>query len=284
MSNSAPSSNPSSLEELRELRSYFAAEAAKASQKLHDVDQLIAEAEKAQQAAAREAAVKAYLPGDDKAVLNGHDFVFLVNNTKDAGHGPESLLGASVAPAYNFRSTLASAGLSSTTVKTLFWGGKTVGNSMDLDSKFGAAAYSTSGTVSHKILPLAKHILNASVPDKKTERPVHYVIMSDGTLDDDVATTASILDAASRMNPNATFDFIVCNARGATAVERLVNTWNDLGGAKKANAVRVYTPTQLDEAVKGVIKARLGGAVPAAPAQANAAKKKPAQKKKGTTP
>jgi hypothetical protein len=249
-------SSKMTLPELRELRKYFTAEAAKVNDKIVGVDKLITTAEKAEHDAAREAALKVYAPDGDKTALDGHDFIFLINNTKEAGHGPESLLGASTAAAHQFNATLASAGVRGTTVSTRFWGGKVMGNEMDLNSKFGAKAYNTNGQKdAHHFLPVAKTLMNASTPDNASGHAAHYIISGDGLLKEDPATLIPILEAAAALNPKATFDFVVCTNSSMTAMERLVSDWNAHG--IKANLVKVFAPSQMGDAVNKIIQKHL---------------------------
>lgn len=270
-----PEKKPASLSELRELRTYFAAEAAKANEKVAGVDKLIAEAEQAEREAAREAALSVYLPEEGKGALNGHDFVFMANNTKEGGRGPDSLLGAQVAAAHKLHTALCGMGITSATVKQQFWGGNSLGNTMDLNSRFGASAYNDSHSEAHKLLPAAKYILNACTPDQATDRATHYVLLGGGDIAEDVEVVANVLEAAAKLNPKATFDIVVCSNKSITGLENLAHALQSHG--VKAGLTKVFAPKQIDEAVAGLVKSRLKGDAPpvATAAPRKAAKKAP---------
>ncbi len=257
MSDNAQSPKTSSLEELRTLRDEFTKAHATAQEKLAEVDKQIKAIELEEWKAKRAEALNQILPNGDKSTLKGHEISFLINNSKEGGHGPESFLGASVAAAHRVHSLVVEANAGDASVAAKFWGGRYV-EIMKLDTKFGANAYSTAVTSTKNLLPAAKEILTTNTPDTSGSKHKNYVIICDGSVEGDVAHSVAILEAAAKFNPKATFDFVVCNA-GETNIDALVKSWGETASGQKPNLVKVSSPKEIHGAVLNVIKARLSG-------------------------
>ena len=255
-----------SLAELRNVREQFVKTQAAAQQQLSDIDKQIAEAARVEADAQREAALKQIIPGNDKAVLKGHDILFMINNTKEAGRGPDSLLGAAVAAAYKAHSLVVSAGVDDASVAAKFWGGAAT-SILKLNSKFGDKAYDGTPASARNFLAVAKEIMATNTPDQVTDRQKNYIIICDGAIAGDVAHSSAILESAAKFNPKATFDFVVCNA-AATSIDALVQNWGVTASGQKPNLVKVGTPAEVTGAVLNIIKARLAGSVHTQPTPA----------------
>lgn len=241
--------------ELTELRTAFVkATLDPAKEQLAALDAQISAAHRSEVAAAQQAAFAALLPaGKDRSVVDGHDVVVLVNNSKEQGRGPESVTHAGVVAAHRIHQTLANVGEKGMTVAAHFWGGRATGKA-DLESKFGANGYNTNAASNaHDFLPAAKAILNQSTPDVATGRKTNYIIVSDGKVNDDVAAAASILSAAQTLNPKATLDFVVVSkAEGKTAIEKLAES---LG--RGVNVTKVASAAEVSGAVVKALQNRL---------------------------
>lgn len=244
-------------EKLRAARAAFALSAAKG---LADLDGAIADAERLERQQRLDAALREFMPGEDKAVLKGHDFDFLLNNTKSMGHGPASPLGVAVAAAHKIYSTVA--GTEGISVAAHFWGGK-VGALMEMRLNKGPGAYDTTPAEAKDLFSAAKELLAVSASDSQK----HYIIVCDGDIAGNIDHTGAVLEAAARINPKATFDFIVCSTTETTGVDTLVQRWSKVA-ATKLNLVKVGTAEEITGAVMNVAKARLSGTAYKAPAPA----------------
>jgi hypothetical protein len=262
MSDSPQPESKTTLQQLRSMRQEFADNAKKS---LADMDKMIADAEKAEAQQRLAADFSLFLPGDDKAVLKGHDFAFLINNTKGA-RGPESIIGATIGAAHKVKSTVV--GVDGVSVDAKFWGDKYV-TQVHLDK--GPNAYDVHPAEAKDILPVLKALLLDNAPDQASDAQKHYIIVCDGAITSDASAAGAILAAAAKFNPKATFDFVVCSSATETAIDALVQK----SGDANANLVKVAAPAEINAAVMNIIKSRLSGTAYDAPAPKAAAK--PAQ-------
>ncbi len=254
MSDSQQPEPKTSVEKLRTIRQEFAASANK---HLAELDSQIVEAEKLERQQRLDADFKLFMPGDDKAVLQNRDFTFLINNTKGATkgeHGPGTLIGATVAAAHKVHATVV--GVDGVTVTAKFWGDKYL---MPVHLEKGPNAYDVHPAEAKDFLTAAKQLLSDNTPDNLSDRQKHYIIVCDGAITGDPAAAASILEAAAKFNPKATFDFVVCSGTATGGIDDLVKKWSEIASGQKPNLVKVAAPAEINGAVMGIIRARLSG-------------------------
>jgi len=264
MPDNIPDSAPQSLPDLRKLREEFVKAQADTLKKLEEVDKQISVIERAQAEERRKAAVGQIVPNGDEAALGNREITFLINNTKEGGHGPESQLGEAVIAAYRIYSLAKEAKAKDVSVGVTFWGGRFT-DGMKLDTQFGSKAYNTNGASKNwDFLPAAKKVLQDNTPDALTDKAKNYVVIGDGSVSGGIDNAVAILEAAAKFNPKATFDFVVVNAKD-TEMDKLVNKWSEMASGQKPNIVKVGTPKEISGVVLKIIKARVSGDVYAAP-------------------
>lgn len=249
---------PKTSAELRALKDQFAAEAAK---KAAEISKQIEAAETAERLQKLEADFKRFTPGDDKAILKGHDFEFLINRTRDMGAGGGSAIAGTFSAVRDIFMTVRTLEDKDMTVSAKLWGEK-LGSVREIDLVETSQIASVSkGTKSdEKDFSKAAQELVLGNMKETSDRKKHYVIVCDGNVASNVDHLAPIIEAATKINPRITIDFVVCNT-AAGNIEGLLNKWSEVSSVQKPNLVRVASAKEVAGTIMNVVKARIAGEV-----------------------
>ncbi len=242
--------------QLRGLRDSFVTALQPLQNNIKELDRYIAASEARETAEKNAAALAELVPeGFDAAALGGHEFVFLINKSKEGGHDTsDCFLVSAVMAANHMRKLSRIADEKNANVTGQFWGDK---GAFLIPVKLGEeSSYKEALTVAHNFVPAAKTILESSTPDKAAGKETHYVIIGEGKIDDSEENSVAILAAAAGLDPAATFDFVACSAE-ETAMEKLVEKLGATAAAKSVRLVKVNTPADISSAVVGALRARL---------------------------
>ena len=108
----------------------------------------------------------------------------------------------------------------------------------------------------------------ANTPDKPSARTKHYIVVSRGSVSDNVEHTVQMIETTLRMNPKATFDFINIDGAGGN-IEKLVRLVDVPAGAKAPAVHQAKSAADIWQVLSGVVKNRLADvAAPASTAPA----------------
>ncbi|MBI3442137.1 MAG: hypothetical protein HY052_10125 [Proteobacteria bacterium] len=236
----------SSSKELRTLRDEFSQSA---KNTLNGFEKMITEAEQAEKQRELDALLSRFLPENGRAILPGHDIVFLINKSKDMGGGMTSSLGVAMDTLYQISGAVK--GVKDVTVSGRFWGKGPTSN-IWMGSYDGIRnACDATGSNFKNFLPVAKETLVSNLPDLLTGRQTHYIVVCDGTITDSIENSASMLGAAAQFNPKATFDFIVIGAEKGN-IEGLAEK---MQGAARFS--RVTTAAEVADGIMTALKTRI---------------------------
>ncbi|MDE2336253.1 MAG: hypothetical protein KGL10_02970 [Alphaproteobacteria bacterium] len=248
---------------LRSLRDSFVAALQPMQNKIEELDAQISAAEYREYQEKCAAAMHALVPGGDKALLDDRRIVFLINNSKEGTKDAKStFLNNAVGAAFTTATRVAYAGADRKMVNASFWG---IYGDLRLDPRFGGTDFNANDKELHNFLPAAKKVLDMSTPDIVAGKTQNFVVICEGTLADDIAPSVAILAAAARLNPAATFDFVVCNA-AETAMDKLVQAFSETEDGKNVNLIKIAAPEEISAAVVAALKARMEGKVHTPPA------------------
>ena len=110
----------------------------------------------------------------------------------------------------------------------------------------------------------------SNTPDKANERSKHYIIVSDGSITDNVEHAVQMIEATLLYNKKATFDFITVGSTGGNIAE-IAQKANHSTVAARVGFHKAEKAEDIWAAVTGVLKNRIAAApyvkpAPAAPA------------------
>lgn len=250
--------------ELRSLREQFTQLAESSKKAIGQLDQAIFKAETAERRAANDAVLEEFTPGK-KTAIAGHDFSILVNKSQDMGAGYDSPIGATLSAV--LKMTVAAGGYD-TVISAATWD---AGAPKHLNLGRGDAldkARDKSTTNQQDLLGTAKEIMIANTPDKPSARTKHYIVVSRGSVSDNVEHTVQMIETTLRMNPKATFDFINIDGAGGN-IEKLVRLIDVPAGAKAPAVHDAKSAADIWPVLTAVVKNRLAE-TPAAEAAAQA--------------
>ncbi len=252
-----------SSEKLRKLRESFEKAMQPMQDQIRELNNQISAAEHREHQEKCDAQLRELVPGDDNTILNKHKFIFLINNSSEGGgHEEGSFLRSAVGAAWTTANRLGYANVDRKTVSATFWG---VYGDLRLDPRFDGRDYSDEGKPNHKFLTPAKKILDTCTPDSVDGKKQNYIVLCEGAVEDNIDHSVAVLQAAARLNPKATFDFIVCNA-AETAMDKLVQKFTATEDGKNANLIKVAKPEEIAPAVMAALKARMEDKVYTPPA------------------
>ncbi|TAL27242.1 MAG: hypothetical protein EPN97_17845 [Alphaproteobacteria bacterium] len=203
-----------------------------------------------------------FIPTVDKSALKGHDIVFLINKSEGMGEGFASPIGAAIDIA---RSLHAATGGHDTAVSAGLWeaGNNTKWVNLSDSDRMEKAREKTK-TNGKELLPVAKDIMIANTPDKQGERKKHYIVVSTGSVSDNIDHTAQMLNTAMQMNPRVTVDFISFGS-GEGNIKDLAAKLTPPTDAQKSGVYNVAKHEELHGAVMSVLTGRFAGVAPEAP-------------------
>ncbi len=252
-----------SSDKLRKLRESFEKAMEPMQNQIRELNNQISAAEHREYMEKCDAELRQLVPGDNNTILNKHKFIFLINNSSEGGgHEFGSFLRSAVGAAWTTANRLGYANVDRKTVSATFWG---IYGDLRLDPRFEGKDYSVEGKPNHRFLAPAKKILDTCTPDNLEGKKQNYVIICEGAVEDNIDHSVAVLQAAARLNPEATFDFIVCNA-SETAMDKLVRKFSETEDGMNANLVKVAKPSEIAPAVMASLKARMEGSVYTPPA------------------
>ena len=210
-----------------------------------------------------------FIPTVDKSALKGHDIVFLINKSEDMGEGYASPIGAAIEIA---RSLNSATNGHDTAVSAGLWeaGNNTKWVNLNDFDRMEKAREKTK-TNGKEFLPVAKDIMIGNTPDKQTERKKHYIVVSTGSVSDNLDHTAQMLNTAMQMNPRVTVDFISFGT-GEGNIKDLAAKLTPPSDAQKSGVYNVAKPEDLHGAVMSVLTGRFAGLAPEAPKPVEAPK------------
>lgn len=210
-----------------------------------------------------------FIPTVDKSALKGHDIVFLINKSQDMGAGFASPLGAAIEIA---RSLNSATGGHDTAVSAGLWetGNNTKWVNLS-DSDRMEKAREKSNSNGKELLSVTKDIMIGNTPDKQGERKKHYIVISAGSVSDNLDHSAQMLNTAMQMNPRVTVDFISFGA-GDGNIKDLAAKLTPPTEAQKSGVYNVAKPEDLHGAVMSVLTGRFAGVAPETPRPVEAAK------------
>src|ERR1035437_2614690 len=161
-----------------------------------EIDKEIARLKQEKEDAARVAEIRD-LTGGSQTALKDRNIVFLLN-------AKGGVLDTAIASAQKVSSVLSASGVKDA-VAARYWGDQSKTYSITLTGKDNTTKVPNQG----HFLPAMKEILPENVKGKKN----NYIIVSSGALADDTAALTDTLKAVTQLNPEATFDFVVCNEK-----------------------------------------------------------------------
>ncbi|MEZ0223493.1 MAG: hypothetical protein ACAH83_02985 [Alphaproteobacteria bacterium] len=210
-----------------------------------------------------------FIPTVNKSALKGHDIVFLINKTEEMGDGFSSPIGAAIDIA---RSLNAATNGHDTGVSAGLWetGSNTKWVNLGDSDRMEKAREKTKST-GKEFLPVAKDIMIGNTPDKQGERKKHYVVISTGSVSDNIDHTAQMLNTAMQMNARVTVDFISFGT-GEGNIKDLAAKLTPPSDAQKSSVYNIAKHEDLHGTVMSLLTSRFAGVTPEAPKPVEAPK------------
>jgi hypothetical protein len=200
-----------------------------------------------------------FIPTVDKSALKGHDIVFLINKTEEMGDGFSSRIGAAIDVA---RSLNAATHGHDTSVSAGLWESGSSTKWINLsDSDRMEKAREKSKSTGKELLPVAKDIMIGNTPDKQGERKKHYIVISTGSVSDNIDHTAQMLNTAMQMNSRVTVDFISFGT-GEGNIKDLAAKLTPPSDAQKSGVYNIAKHEDLHGVVMSLLTNRFAGAAP----------------------
>jgi hypothetical protein len=263
MPESKPTSQPEKIltqsEKLQALADEFNDLAARSKAAAAKLQSAVYEAKSQEIRAELNQVLDEFVPTVDKSALKGHDIVFLINKTEAMGDGFASPIGAAIDVARSLNAathghdTGVSAGLWETGSNTKWV------NLVDSD-RMEKAREKTKST-GKELLPVAKDIMIGNTPDKQGERKKHYIVISTGSVSDNIDHTAQMLNTAMQMNSRITIDFISFGA-GEGNIKDLAAKLTPTTDAQKSGVYDIAKHEDLHGVVMSLLTNRFAGAAP----------------------
>jgi hypothetical protein len=246
-------------ERLRAARDEFNDLSAKAKAAAGKLDSLIMEAFSQENRAELDKVLHQFIPTVDKSSLKGHDIIFLVNKSQEMGEGFFSPIGAAISTA---TSLAAATGGHDVKVSGVIWEAGNYTKALPLaDADRAEKAREKSKTTNKELLPAVKEIMLGNTPDKQDERLKHYIVISPGSVTDNVDHSVQMINTALKMNPRVTFDFITVGS-GEGNIKDLVAKIEAPTDAQKPSLLIVPTHEGLNGAVMTILTGRFKGEAP----------------------
>lgn len=254
MSNDEP--KPFSAE-LKALRAEFAEVAERTKKAIAQLDSAIWKQEILELHQAQDKVVAEFTPPGDVEAVRARDITLLINKSKDMGAGSKSPVGAAVDAASRLnlavgkeRDVVISAGLwDKGTPKWLRLG--------DYD-RLDKALEKTEAN-DKELVPALRDIMIGNTPDKVTGRNKHYVIISEGSITDNIEHAVQMIEATLLYNKNATFDFISIGEGKGNLSEAALKTAHSTV-SDRISFQAVATADDVWGAVTGALKTRIAAA------------------------
>ncbi len=252
-------------EELKALRAEFNDLADKAKKTVARLDSAIFKQELLEIRQEHDMVVTEFaVPGSLESV-NNRDISILVNKSKDMGTGLSSPIGQGLDAASRLH--LAVSHAYDVSVSGSVWDN---GSSKSVhlgDYDRIEKARDKTETNRKDLVPTLREIMISNTPDKANERNKHYIIVSDGSISDNVEHAMQMIEATLLYNKKATFDFItVGNAAGN--ISEIANKANHSTVAARVGFHKAEKAEDIWGAVSGVLKARIAAAPYVKPAPA----------------
>ncbi len=245
-------------ERLRAARDEFNDLAAKSKAAAGKLDLLITEAFAQENRTELNKVLDQFIPTVDKSALKGHDIVFLINKSTDMGEGFFSPIGAAISTA---TSLAAATGGHDVRVSGLLWEAGNSTKALALgDSDRLEKAREKSKTTNKELLPAVREIMLNNTPDKQDGRQKHFIVVSTGSVTDNVEHSVEMINTALRMNPRITFDFVTVGT-GEGNMQDLVSKI-DAPEARKPSYLLVSKHEDLNGAVMNILTGRFKGEAP----------------------
>jgi hypothetical protein len=255
-------------EELKALRAEFNDLADKAKKTVARLDSAIFKQELLEIRQEHDKVVTEFaVPGSLESV-NNRDISILVNKSKDMGTGLNSPVGQGLDAASRLH--LAVNRNYDISVSGGLWD---TGSSKSVnlgDNDRLEKARDKTETNNKDLVPTLREIMISNTPDKANERSKHYIIVSGGSITDNVEHAVQMIEATLLYNKKATFDFItVGNAAGNVAEIALKANHSTV--AERVGFHKAEKAEDIWATVTGVLKNRVAASpyvkpAPAAPA------------------
>jgi hypothetical protein len=255
------SEEPKTLsEKLRAARDEFNDLATKAKAAAGKLESAMWEAQVSELRAKMDKVLDQFIPTVDKSPLKGHDIVFLINKSQDMGQDLQSPIGSAISVASTLYSAVSG---HDTKVSALLWEGgaytKAVAlNDFDRQDK----ARDKTNNNAKDLLPAMKEIMVANTPDKQDGRKKHFIIISPGTITDNLDHSAQMINTAMQLNPRITFDFITVGTAAGNVTD-LIAKMTPPSADRAAGYLIAATHEDINGAVMSVLKSRFKGDAPA---------------------
>lgn len=244
-------------EKLRAVRDEFNDLAAKSKAAAARLDTAIWEAQSAEMRADLDKVLDQFVPTVDKSSLKGRDIIFLINKSQDMGEGLASPIGAALGVA----STLSSA-TSGHDVKVgaLLWeaGSYTKAVALNDYDRIDKAREKTKSN-GKDLLPAVREIMVSNTPDKQDGRQKHFIVVSTGSVTDNIDHSAEMINTAMKLNPRITFDFLSFG-NGEGNMKDLIAKLTPSSEAQAPANLMVRQPEDLNGIVMGLLKTRISHA------------------------
>jgi len=237
--------------ELKALRAEFAEVAERSKKALAQLDTAIFKAEMTELTERNNKVLDEFVLPGNRASLDGHDVVILINKSKDMGAGYDSNIGAAINAAGKMIG--ATQGRDATISAALYDTGSIRGIRFESD-RLDKAREKTEAN-NKDLLVAVKDIMVANTPDKVSARHKHYVIISDGNLSGNEEATVQMIETTLRHNPKVTFDFINIGEGG-----NIAGLMGMVHAAAPAAAPAVHVAADKEgiwQALTSVVKGRL---------------------------
>jgi hypothetical protein len=222
------------------------------------LDTAIWEAQANENRATLDKVLDQFIPTVDKSVLKGRDIVFLINKSEAMGEGYQSPIGASLAVASEL--SAATGGHDAKVTGILWDAGYTKSVSLH-DSDRLDKAREKSKSAAKDLLPAVKEIMVSNTPDRQDGRRKHYIVLSAGTITDNIDHSAEMINTAMKMNPRLTFDFVSFGT-GEGNVKDLVAKLTPPAGAQEVGNFHVPKHEDLHGVIIGILTTRMKGLAP----------------------
>lgn len=219
----------------------------------------------------------------DNDSLNGREVIFLVNRSAEMGAGYQSFFGQAATAASTLNS--AARGVVDVPVSASAYGsGAPVRLKLDHVESLGAVINGTPASGALDLLPALKEMLAANTPDKTGGKPRHYVVIAPDRMTGGLDDAVGILEAAMKMNPGMTVDFLRCGPAAGGGLEDVMRLVSPVSPVQTPAIHAVETPACMAETISAVLKQRVASMPVPNPAPDGGAAQQPSPGAKPGTP